>query len=102
MLVKMEEAIKLIRKNELLKEWSDGQIATGITQAIKDFAFSYTVDENYRIDGIVFGKWHSKEIIHISCLIGKFNVFLEFLKSNFPNCKKIVAMRNGVHKEYNI
>lgn len=91
----LQDALKFIRKNGMLKDWSDCSILNTIKKSISDYAFTYTRDANGVLDGIVIGKWDSKESYYCICCIGKLHIFLNFLRINFPNCKEVVSMRYG-------
>lgn len=100
-----DDCIKLIRDNGLLKEWSDTQIKIGIARAIDTCCLTYSTDSNGKLDGLVFGRWivPAEHIFVIAAIgKGKLRSYFSFLKSHFPQCHKISALRYGVERIYNI
>jgi hypothetical protein len=100
-----EDCIKLIRDNGLLADWSDEQIKIGINRAIDTCCFTFSRDATGKLDGLVFGRWiiPAEHIFVIAAIgKGKLRSYFSFLKSHFPQCHKISALRYGVERIYNI
>jgi hypothetical protein len=101
----IQECINLIRSNGLLNEWTDMQIAVGINRAIDTCCFTFSTDSSGKIDGLVFGRWivPAEHIFVIAAIgKGKLRSYFSFLRSHFPQCNKISALRYGVERIYNI
>ena len=91
----VKDGINLVRRHQLLRNWSDAQIAVSIFKAIKGYAFSYYHDAHGKLAGICFGRWESPEHIHIVGIVGSLKVFVKFLKTNHPQCTKVTGYRYG-------
>lgn len=96
----LKDAVEFIRSKNGLSGWSDSEIAGEIGRAINDFAFTYSVDNQNKLDGVVVGRWDTKESLHIVYIAGNISFFMSFLKTNFPECKTITGYRSGVKMEY--
>lgn len=103
-MIDMTECVNFLRKNNVLKNWTDTQIVIGINRAIKECALTYTTDKNGKLDGLVFGRWVNDFTVHITAIAGKGKLkeFFAYLKRVFPNCTKIEAVRYGITKIYDI
>lgn len=101
----IQDAIDFIRLSGLLKDWTDEQLAAGMTTAIKDGAACFSTDKFGNIDGLVFGRWivpAEHIFVRFAAGNGRLKDFFRFLRKTFPNCKQITAIRFGKEITYNI
>lgn len=103
------DAVNYVRSKDILKGWSNGQIAVGIKNAIKQSAITWDTDKDGNLTGIVFGRWEdnatSFHVIAIASDNGSPKRFLSYLKKTFPNCKRITGMKRhdqSSKKEFNL
>jgi hypothetical protein len=97
----IQDAIDFLRMHGVLKDWDTHKIAAGMNLAINTCCWSHSVDPYGNIDGLVFGRWiePAKHIFVIAAVgKGKLRLFFDFLRRNFPECRKISYMRHGVEK----
>lgn len=90
--MKIIDAVNFIRSKGVLKNWSNGQIAIGILNAIKQSAITWTTDLEGNINGICFGEWQDDATtFNVTLLAGESSprVFFRYLKETFPQCKKV-------------
>lgn len=98
-----QEAIDFIKSKNGLEGWTDNQILQALNLAIKQCAFTYTIDGSGKLTGIFIGKWTKPtETLYATYFAGKYRHFLKYLKNIFPKCKTIEATRLGKYKVYHI
>jgi len=93
----IKEAVEFIRKNNILKEWTDTEIYNEIAHAIFNNTLLYTVNKNGVLSGIVFGTdFKEEKRLHIKCLAGHGNLksYIELFKRRYPDYF-ITAYRRG-------
>lgn len=105
--MKIIDAVNFVRFNDILKDWTNEQIAIGILSAIKHSAITWTTDTDGNIDGICFGRWENNAIsFHVVAIAGKSTPrkFLKYLKETFPQCKRITGFKKltGETKEFKL
>lgn len=101
----IQDAIDFLRIHDVLKDWSNEQIAVGINRAIDTCCCTFSADSHGNIDGLVFGRWiiPGEHIFVIAAAgKGKLKQFFSYLRSTFPDCHKISAMRYGTERIYTI
>lgn len=103
-MITLEEAIKFLRENKVLKSWTDEQIVIGIKRAIQVAALGFSSDSTGKLNGLFFGYWIDNETLHITAMAGKgmLKTYFNYLKKIHPQCKKLEAKRNGVTKIYDL
>jgi len=98
-----QEALDFIKSKGGLKGWSDNQILGALDIAIRQCAFTYSIDEAGKLSGIFIGRWiKPTENLYAIYFAGNYKRFLNYLKNIFPACKQIEAMRFGKYKIYHI
>lgn len=97
-----KDVLELIRKNGGLYDWTDFQIYGALDKSLKCYAFTYTTNEQNKLDGVALGEWETLDHIHVIYSCGNFQVFLNHLKDHFPDCNLISFYRDGEYREHNL
>ncbi len=93
--VSIKETIQFIRDHKCLEGWTDTQIHIALHKAIKGYALVFSLDNAEQLIGLVFGYWNSPEEYYAQCNIGPLKQHLKHLRECFPECKRVVGLRNG-------
>ena len=100
MMVTIQQAVEFIRKNDVLKKWTDAEIYDEIARAIFNNALVYSTDKNGVICGICFGDDFKDEMrLHVKCILGHGHLksYIDYFKKHYPDYV-ISAYRDGVFK----
>lgn len=93
--LKVIDAVKFIREHNRLETWTDEAIATKIYDCIAKAALTFT-HQDKKLTGICFGEWRNdNKTFHAIVMIGKLFVFVDYLKTVFPNCEEVTGFRKG-------
>jgi hypothetical protein len=89
----LNEAVKFIRSKSGLKHWTDEEIKNELQRSINEYSLSYTTGSDGKIDGIVFGKFISREKFHVQYIAGQMKHFIKYMVETFPDIKYLTGFR---------
>lgn len=93
--VSIKETIQFIRDHHCLEGWTDEQIHIALHKSIQRYALVFSMDNSDNLIGLVFGYWNNPEEFYAQCNIGSLKTHLNHLRNNFPDCKRVLGLRNN-------
>lgn len=84
-MITVEQAVKFVKENNCLKDWSEGAIAIAIAKSIESGVLSYCSKDD-KLISLVFGKSFDNKQIHIQCAIckGQLKNYIRLFKKKYP------------------